>query len=104
MASEDAVLLADNENIMRVREGFDHSYFGTGLWAGDDLNAACMEVLKNIERTRWIMLRIANKESVSVRVILRMDILNICCSNSQCGNGVPAKRESPIRVAVGSKR
>ena len=79
---------------MRVREGFDHSYFGTGLRPDDDLDAACMEVLNSIERKRWIMLRIANKESVSDRVILRMDILNICCSNPQCGNGIPAKRES----------
>ena len=79
---------------MRVREGFDHSYFGTGLRPDDDLDAACMEVLNSIERTRWIMLRIANKESESDRVILRMDVLKICCSNPQCGNGVPAKRES----------
>src|SRR4051812_40075023 len=79
---------------MRVREGFDHSYFGTGLRPDDDLDAACMEVLNSIERTRWIMLSVANEESVSDRIILRMDILNVRCSNSQRGNGVRAKRES----------
>jgi hypothetical protein len=43
------------------------------------------------------MLRIANEELVSDGVILRMDILKICCSNPQCGDGVPAEGESRSR-------
>ena len=78
---------------MRVRERFDHSYFGTGLRPDDDLDAAFMEVLNSIERTRWILLRVANKESESDRAILGTDVFEISCCNLQCGDGAPAKRE-----------
>src|SRR5262249_33829830 len=85
--------LADDQNIMRVRERLDHSYFGTGLRPDDDLDAARIEVPNSLKRLFRIMLRIANKELKSDRAKLGTDICEICCCNPQCGDGVPAKRE-----------
>ena len=61
-----------------------------------------MEVLNSIERKRWIMLRIANKESVLDRVILRMDVLKIWLQQSAVTPAtVFLPSEKPYLVNVG---
>ena len=85
---------------MRVRERFDHSYFGTGLRSDDDLDATFMEILNSTQRTRWIMLRIANKESVSDRVILRMDVFEIAAAIRNAATVfLPSENPDPVNVA-----
>ena len=89
---------------MRVRERFDHSYFGTGLRPDDDLDAACMEVLNSIERTRWIMLRVANKESESDRVILGTDVFEISLLQSAMRRRCSCQARTPIRLTTRARQ
>src|SRR6266550_1886867 len=84
--------LANHKNIVSVRIRFDPGHLRDGLRSDHNPNSALIKVSNSVECLFRIELRIANKESESGWVILGADVFEVRCCNSQCGNGVFAKR------------